>query len=295
MSLVLVLGITLATVALVRENRNVASFRETGMDIGVATYFAACFKNDYKSALSGAVSGVEDSPGFWNSTAESGDKYIDILSGGVKEYIKQIIVMNYLYDRYTRLSSADEDIIESALAGTLKNYGGSIDSFNEAASKYGFDYEDYKTAVEMLYKAASLETLICGVDGSKLKMSNDADILASRNSLLAEYSHVKLLYISTELTFVYDENGNRVSEGGAYKTEELNPSERTERLGRIEEIRAAIAAIGTDATQMGPDMFDYYMNSELYSGMLETRDHGYYFRKASSYTEAFDQQMPYAR
>lgn len=289
-SLVLALGITLGAIAIARENNNVASFRETGMDIGVATYFASCFKSDYKSALSYVVSGVEDSPGFWNSVSQTGDKYIDILSAGAKEYIKKIIVMNYLYDRYAKLSSVDKDIIESALAGTLKTHGGSVEAFNEIASKYGFDYDDYKKAVEMLYKAASLEALICGTNGSKLKASNDADVLSSRNSLLAEYSHVKLLYISTELTFVYDENGNRVSEGGAYKTESLNPSERTERLGEIESIRAAIAAIGSDGTQMGPDMFDYYMNSELYSGMLETRDHGYYFREGSSYTKAFDQQ-----
>ena len=138
-SLVLVLGITLATVALVRENKNVASFRETGMDIGVATYFASCFKRDYKSALSGVVSGVEDSPGFWNSTAATGDKYIDILSAGVKEYIKQIIVMNYLYDRYTKLSSADKEIIESALEGTLKTHGGNIQpSFYQPQRIYQF-------------------------------------------------------------------------------------------------------------------------------------------------------------
>ena len=286
-SAVLILGVTLGTVAIVKDANSVVSFRGTRMDKKVAVYFTSVFKKDFKGALAGTVSGVEDSPGFWNSTSETGEKYIDILTAGAEEYLKRIAVLNYLYDRYATLSSKEKEMIDNAVLGTLNNYGGSVSDFNEAASVYGFDYDAYKSAVEMIYKAVTIETLICGVGGAKLKTSNDESVLALKNKLLSEYSHVKLLYISTERTFVLDENGNRVSEGGEYKVKDLNPSERAERLGEIEKIREAISAIGTDGAQMGPDMFDYYMNSELYAGMLETRDHGYYFLKGSAYTEAF--------
>ncbi len=286
-SAVLILGVTLGAVAIIKDGNSTVSFRGTRMDKKVAVYFTSVFKKDFKTALSTTVSGVEDSPGFWNSISETGETYLEVLSAGAEEYLKRIAVLNYLYDRYASLSSKDKAIIENAVLETLKNYGGSVSEFNEAASVYGFDYNAYKSAVEMIYKAVSIETLICGDGGSKLKSSSEENVLALKNKLLAEYSHVKLLYISTDRTFVLDENGNRVSEGGEYKIKELNPSERAERLDEIEKIREAISAIGTDGAQMGPDMFDYYMKSGLYAGMLETRDHGYYFLKGSSYTDAF--------
>lgn len=290
-SVVLILGITLGAIAISKDASSIASYGGTRMSPEVATYFASVFKNDYKTALSGEIKGVEDSPGFWNSISASGEPYIDILSRGTKEYIKQIVVMNYLFDRYSSLSSEDEKIIDAAVLGTLKNHGGSIESFNAVAEKYGFDYDSYKKAARMLYKAASLEALICGTGGVKLKASTDESVITARNEFLEEYSHVKLLYINTEYKFVLDDKGNRVTyDDGSYKTEELTAEEKAERMAVIETIRSAIAAIGTDGVQMGPDMFENYMQSEYYSGMLETRQHGYYFHKNTIATEAFDSQ-----
>ena len=290
-SVVLILGITLGAIARAKDANSIASYGGTRMSREVAVYFASVFKSDYKASLSNKVSGVEDSPGFWNSISQTGEPYIDLLTAGAKENIRQIMVMNYLFDRYSSLSSEDKKIIDAAVLGTLKNHGGSIESFNAAAEKYGFDYDSYKEAVVMLYKAASLETLICGSGGVKLKASTDESVISARNEFLEEYSHVKLLYINTEYKFVLDDKGNRVTyDDGTYKTEELTAEEKAERMEVIETIRSAIAAIGTDGVQMGPDMFENYMQSEYYSGMLETRQHGYYFQKGTLATEAFDSQ-----
>lgn len=288
-SIVLILGITLGAIAIAKDAGSIASYSGTRMSPEVAMYFVSSFKNDYKAALASEVKGVEDSPGFWNSISASGEPYIDHLSRGAAEYVREIIVMNYLFDRYSSLTSKDEAVIDAAVEGTLKNHGGSIEAFNAAAEKYGFDYATYKEAVKMLYKAASVETLICGTGGVKLKASTSESVISSRNSFLAEYSHVRLLYINTEQKFLLDDNGNRVKyDDGSYKTEALTKEEKAERLSVIENIRAAIKAIGTDGVQMGPDMFENYMQSEYYSGMLETRQHGYYFRKNTVATEAFD-------
>ena len=290
-SVVLIIGITLGAIAITKDAGSIVSYGGTRMSREVAVYFASVFKNDFKTSLSGTVQGVEDSPGFWNSISKTGEPYIDLLNAGAKEYVKQIVAMNYLFDRYSRLSSENEKTIDAAVEGTLKTYGGSIEAFNAAAEKYGFDYETYKEATKMLYKAASLETLICGVGGAKLKASTSESVISSRNKLLSEYSHVKLLYINTELKFVLDDNGNRVKHpDGTYKTEELTAEEKAQRISEIENIRAAIKAIGTDEMHMGEDMFDNYMQSEYYSGMLETRQHGYYFLENTLATEAFDNQ-----
>jgi len=288
-SVVLILGITLGAIAVAKDADSIASYSGTRVSREAAVYFASVFKSDYKASLSDKVTGVEDSPGFWNSISQTGETYIDLLNEGAKENIRQIVVMNYLFDRYSRLTAEDERIINSAIEGTLKNYGGSTEAFDEAAAKYGFDYETYKDVTEMLYKAASLETLICGVGGSKLKASTSEGVVSSRNELLSEYSHVRLLYINTELKYVLDEQGNRVKyPDGTYKTEELSTDEVAQRLAEIENIRSAIAAIGTDEMHMGEDMFESYMQSEYYSGMLETRQHGYYFYKGALATESFD-------
>ena len=288
---VLTFGIVFGSIAISKEKNSIASFRGVRMDREVAVYFASVFKSKYKASLAKDVSGVEDSPGFWNSTDENGTPYIDMLRDGAKEEVRKILVMNYLFDKYSSLSASDKKVIKSSLENTLKNYGGSVELFNEAASKYEFDYDSYAAAVEMLYKAEALETILCGENGSKLKASTDANVIASRNRYLSNYSHVKLLYINTERTFVLDENGNRVSDGsGGYKIKELSYDEKAERLEQIENIRSAIAAIGTDGVQMGPDMFENYMYSELYAGMLETREHGYYFLKGTKGTAEFDNQ-----
>lgn len=291
-SIVLVFGIVFGTIAIIKSRNSVASFGGVAMNGEVANYFASSYKSDYMSLLSRAgVKGVEDSPGFWNSTSETGEKYIDLLEKGAKEYVKQIIVLNYLYNRYSSLSSADKDIIKTAIDGTLRSHGGSVEAFNALVSDYGFDYSSYSDAVEMIYKAASCEALICGTGGSKLKSSTDSDIIEFRNSYLEKYAHVKLLFISTERAFVLDKDGNRMSDGeGGYQTRELEEDEAAARLAEIETIRSAILAIGTDGVQMGPDMFENYLYSDLYSGMLETRDKGYYFHKSSSAAQSFDNQ-----
>ena len=289
-AIVLIFSTVLISISISKSKNSVASYGGTYMSLDTAVYFTTVFKSDYMTMLKrSGVKGVEDSPGFWNSTAENGEKYIDLLCEGAKEYIRQIVVLNYLFDRYSSLTSADEERIEAAVSGTLIANGGTVSAFNEAAGVYGFDYDTYKEAVKLLYKAASCESVVCGVDGANLKASTSSDVISFRNEYLSEYSHVSLLYISTDYTFVLDKDGNRMGDGeGGYQTRELTKEEKAERTSRIESIRSAIAAIGTDDVQMGPDMFENYLYSDLYSGMLETREHGYYFHKSASATASFD-------
>ncbi len=287
-SLVVVLGATLGIVAGVKSKNNVINYNGVKMDVPTASFFASQYKYSYMNMLSlSGIKGVEDSPGFWATASENGKTYGELLRDGTEKYIKQIAVTNYLFDKYAKLSDDDEKTIELAIEETLEyKAGGNVSKFNDAVSEFGFDFDSYKKAVEMLYKASSAQTVVCGADGSVLRENSE-----ETNEYLSEYSHIKLLIIRTETTFVVNENGNRVMENGTYKTRDLTEEEKSERLVLIDEIRSYISAIGTDGAQMGAEMFDYYLshNGEGDPDMNET---GYYIHKDSEFGQAFKSYYP---
>lgn len=286
LALVLILGATLATVSAVKKTKAVAIYKGQSMTVEVASFFASYYKYTFISALiRSGVEGVEDSPGFWNKDAGDGKKYLDLLSEGANEYIKQIIVGNYLYDRYGRLKSADKDRISKAVNELIEyKADGSKKKFNELTSAYGFDYSSFADAVAMLYKASTAQNMIYGNDGANV--SNFPEQAAE---YLSEYSHVKLLFIRTQDKFVY-ENGKRVvGDDGNYLLIPLTSEEKADRERVISEVRAAISAIenGT-GVGMNAEMFDFYLKNHD-EGDEDMHADGYYFSKNSSFTSEFSE------
>ena len=286
LTLVLILGATLATVSAVKRAKSVAVYKGQSMSVEVASFFSSYYKYTFISALTrGGVVGTEDSPGFWNRDAENGKTYGELLSEGANEYIKQIIVANYLYDRYGRLSREDKDRISNAVSEILEYKAeGSKNKFNELVSPYGFDYSSFVDAVTMLYKASESQKIIYGSDGA-----NVSNFPEQASEYLAEYSHVKLLFIRTEDKFVY-ENGNRVIGGdGNYLLIPLTDEEKAARKKLISEISAAISATQSGAgVTMNAEMFDFYLKNHD-EGDEDMHEDGYYFSKNSSFTAEFSE------
>lgn len=284
-SLAVVLGAVLGIISALKNKNAIVSYGGVTMNKEVASYFATRYKTSFMSKIQGS----EDSPGFWNSTDESGKTYGELLTIECEDYLRQIVVANYLFDRYSKLSGDEKDYIEEVAEYTLDAfYDGDEDKFNEAASIYGFSYSSYCDAVKMYYKAKSAMSVVCGTDGANLKGNTEVE-----EKYLSEYSCVRLLFIRTETTFYLDASGNRVQMGdGSYDIRDLTDAEKAERAGVINDIRAYISAVGTDAPQMTPDLFDYYMNSKYYDGDLNTKDMGYYFHADSEFSVVFAAEFP---
>ena len=284
-SVVLIFGIVLGIMAGVKKAKTVVSFGGEGMDIEVASFFASQYKYSFMNMLSASGhKNVEDSPGFWNSDSGNGKTYGELLRENTREYIAQVLVTNHLFDKYSKLSSEQKKLISTAVEETVTyKAGGSIDAFNKAVSEFGFSYSSYKDATAMMYKAMFAKSLVCGEEGANLK--DEREIV---EEYLAEYTHVKLLFIRTETTFELDTDGNRIVESdGTYATRELTESEKLERQELITEIRGYIDnAKNEENNAMGAEMFDLYLENND-EGDRKSHDYGFYFHKNSDFSKAF--------
>lgn len=286
-AIVIILGAVLGIVSAVKRARAVAYFKSITMDMEVASYFAATYK--YEFIKSFAASGAEDSPAFFNSEYRDGKTYGELLREGTESYIKKILAANYVFERYSSLSAEDREIIDKAAEDTLTYLaGGNENTFNKETEHFGFDYSAYKTAVQMIYKAQSALLAVCGTNGENLKDNSGLmEGYITEEDFLSTYSHVKLLFIRTEDTFVLDSDGNRMKNpDGTYQIVALNPDEKAARQELISEIRGYIAAIGTSDSQMGPTMFDNYLRDND-EGDHEMHAHGYYFAEGAEFSGEF--------
>ena len=288
LALVLIFGAILGIISIVKNSKAAVKYEGLTMDTETASFFATYHKYRYMSILSSAGTlGVEDTKGFWNKIYDKeGVSYGELLKKSTEQYIRQIMAANYLYDNYARLSSDDRDIINTARRELLTyKADGNKELFNSSVSKYGFDYDSLKDAITMLYKANAAKNMIYGADGSNLK--NFPDLA---NEYLSEYTHVKLLFIRTETTFVLDAGGNRiVGDDGNDQTRLLTDAEKAERQKLISDIRGYIEAEknGGDI-QMGEEMFNFYLENND-EGDKNMHADGYYFHKNSAFTAEFSE------
>ena len=286
-AIVLIFGAVLGIVSSMKKAKAAVSYRSEMMDKEVASFFATLYKYEYMSVLRKAGAYPEDTYAFWNKDSGNGKSYGELLVQGTRGYLAQILVTNYLFDKYVDLTSDERALISQAAENTLnEKAGGSKSKFNEEVSIFGFSYSSFKTATEMLYKAAMAESVFCGNNGEN--MQSQTELI---NEYINEYSHVKLLFIRTDKTYVLDDKGNRVTlDGGTYQMRELSAEEKAERLLLIEEIDSLIAAIGTGEMSMSKDTFDYYV-SEYDEGDPNMHSSGYYFHPDADFSIAYDENF----
>lgn len=289
LSLVLLFGLTFGTVMAVRNSRYVMVYDNVGVDAGVASYLSTYYKARYISYLKQylQITHAEDTTSFWNSpSGVSNNTYGDYLVYETERFISELIASNVLFDKNAKLTDADKEAIDVAVEEVLDfRHQGSISAFNKACKQYGFDYNDFVTATEMLYKSWAVSVKMFGAKGENIASNTDF----CDEYLLSNYYRTKLIFIRTETEFVLDENGKRVQgDDGNDLTRPLTDAEKAERQQRIETIRAAVA--GINSGEVSPERFDEL--AELYNeGDRETHD-GYYFSRYSSYTNEFAEGFP---
>lgn len=248
LGIVLLFGIVFGAIAVSRNSRAVMSYKGVTIDRGVANYLAMMGKYTFMTGL--AASGIEakDNKYFWQSVSDDGRTYGEILATEVDSYIKRVIVGSYLFDKNTKLTKSDKQMIEDATKALLQGFGSDKSELNAAARELGFDYSDIKVAAKMIYKYLAAKDVIFGFDASALKggaFDTECD------EFFATYAHAKLLFIRTEDHFVTD------PDTGEIYNEELNDSEREDIMAEIEQIRDLISGKGD--VLMSEDSFNGYI------------------------------------
>ena len=287
LAFVIILGTTLGIIIGVRNARTYARYGSTYVDEGTVNFLASIYKTEYIAELSSAGVRAYDSKYFWIDKAEDGETYGEKLNAGFREYLSGLLVAAELYGSYAKYTKADKRAVRTAAEQVMQYAGGGTkESFHEKAEKYGFDYDDFLAGCELLYKASRAKIAIYGEDGANLAYYAD-----ECEKYLAQYTHVSLLFVRTEETFLLDSDGNPVTEDGEYVMRPLTDEELAERNDTIAKLRAAIKA-GEDGEDgaISPEMFDIYLKKS--DGDKEMLEKGYYFIPAASETAAFASYHP---
>ncbi len=284
LSLVLVLGIVLGTVTIITEMNTTVKLGRVSIDGGVTRVFSSYYKYLHLSALRRAgYPEATDTKVFWRSVREEdGKTQGEVYLSSLENYISGILAGCDLVRSSGGLSDADKKKIDSKL-DTFISYYGSKEQFNETAAEFGFDYEDFKAAMELSYTSTLAFTRMYGYEGINLK-SGTVDSIAGCESYFEKYSRVKLL-------FLCDETITERGEDGEYTERDLTDGEKEEREKWAESLREAIRCKneGLDGA-ISEDMFDIYL--EKSDGDPDMYKSGYYFNENAEQTAKFAIDFP---
>ena len=287
-AVVLIFGGVLGIIIAVRNSQAVVVLGRVKVDEGALRYLSATYKVEYIRTLLSAGVKASDSESFWNSTDASGKTQGEIYNESFEEYVRAIASACSIFLSYSSYTQEDKESVKATVAEVLKyKADGSKEKFNELTAEYGFDYDDFCSAAELLYKADKAKTVIYGEDGENL-----SNFPAECEKYLETYTHVSLIFVRDKEVFVVDEEGNYVyDENGNVTTREMTEEEKAERQEVIGNLTAAIEARenGGDG-QITPEMFEIYL--EKSNGDPDMYKKGYYFNKNASATEEFSSAFP---
>ena len=247
---------------------------------GVVRYLYSFFR--YK--IPASSDSIQDTDAFWRLIREDGKTNNEYFGEIALDLIWQTVAAARIYDQNATLSLSERQEIDKAISEAVSlSYkgGGSIASFNQKAELYGFNYQDFKTATLLLYKATKLQSALFGDTGSRLA---DEDLMAY---LDAHYSHTMIIFVRTANKFVIDSEGNYVfNTDGTYMTEPLSPEEQEQQKADIAAIEAALAN-GTNAEEFAQLLQTYNDDADAHQ-----RGGSYYFSEGNAYTVAYGEAYP---
>ena len=286
LSLVLIFGAVFGIINIVRHANAVAYYGDTYINEGemnfLSSYYKSLFMRDI--ALEEGVNAY-DTPAFWEKTDKEGVKYGDKLKSGFRDYVSALLTAAAIYDSAASFSG-DEKKSFNALCDEALGYlaDGSEDSFNEATAEFGFDFDDFRSANVLLYKASMAQYYLFGDEGKNLIFESDMCM-----QYLETYTRVNLLFIRLTDKFVLDENGGFVYDpDGNAVTEPLTPSEIVEREQTVATITSLINK--ENGREMSPEAFKIYQESS--DGDKTMNATGYYFNPNADATVEFGTEFP---
>ncbi len=278
LAIVLVVGIIVGVVSATKNRNAAVKYKDSTLTEAELSFFASYCKYDllakYKSQ------GAVDTPDFWSSKCPIASSYGELLKYNTKRYVSQMVVLNYIFDKYSRLTSSDKEEIEKAVNEIfVYRMDSDEQKFNEEAEANGFSYSDYYGIVTKIYKYNKAYQAFYAANASSI--TNDANVCLD---YYGEYSKVMLLFINTEKDYKLDENGKRIVENNAFVYTELSEEEKAKRLADAETVRQAIKNYEIDASgQINDTMLADYIAK--YPSPYGAKDkNGFYLHENSSYT-----------
>ena len=272
-----VLGIVLAV-----QNASYAVVKDgVGITEGVANYLAAYFKSDYKALLQKQLQGtgvtVTDTEAFWSQKIhpDVATTYGDYLKLYVEDAVKSLVCANVIFNASAKLDYEDRAEIAVATEEILNYHAdGKKDVFNAECEKYGFNYDDFVTASELLYKGAMLKSKLFGASSEKVTLYTD-----ECTEFFSDYRRVKLLYIRTDKKISYINGEAQLNEDGTYKLDDIEPGsgEYQERMNDIEKLQGIIDG-----------EYDYALFDELWQKYEKENNkelYGCYLYEESKFTQ----------
>lgn len=286
LGLVLLFGLTLGVIGIVRGAASVMSYKGISVNSGVANYLAATCKYRFMSGLTASGIYNYDSPEFWQSRPEGGDKtYGEMLLSETEDYIKRVLVGSYLFDKNTKLTKDDKAKIKKSIDEVLDyQCGGDKEKFNELSEPMGFSFRDFRKASELLYKYEMSESVVFGFDGSVLENGNYG---AQCADFLNTYTRVKLLFIRTENQYVTD------PETGEEVLDIYDDNKKAEVKEKIDYICELISNHENDEgdEQMSETAFVQFIAEATESDSMNLIG-GYYLAPTSSHTAEMNKVYP---
>ena len=286
-SVVLVFGATLGIIAGVRSSKAVVAYSGVRISEGALRYLSSYYKLTYIRALSSMGVKVSDTEKFWNSDSGDGVTYAELYNESFEGYVRSVAASASIFLSESSYTKEDRKSVEATIEEILKyKANGSVKEFEQIAEKYGFDYDDFCEAAELLYKADRAKYITYGESGENLVYFPDECA-----KYLETYSHVSLLFIRDKEMFVLDEEGNIVYENGSALLRDMTDAEKSERQSYIDKLDAAIAARenGED-NQITPEMFEIYLEKSDGDGDMHKK--GYYFSENAETTVEFAEEFP---
>ena len=280
------------TVSAVRSSRAVYRYRGESVGVGEYAYFASVVKRSFLVEYA-SVPGASDTAFFFGQTdPESGKTYGELYLSMLDEYVRSLLVASYLYDTSVGMTRKDRRVVREAADAILYDRtGGDEDAFNDACAAYGFTYDDFCSAAELVYKSRRLRSVILGVNGEGIAAMEDV----CDEFFRTQYSRVRLLFIRTESVFLYDEAGKRIpdEDTGMDSTRALTEAEREERNADIAILKEAYENYLTGKNgQMNEIMLSSYLEKYARDDSAERAESGYYFAKGEGFTSEISTVLP---
>ena len=286
----LIAGITVAIVAGVRNSKIVVEYKGVSLTREEVNFFASYYKRSFLADLNKSGISATDTEQFWNTPCYTAKNYGELLRYNTKEYIKQIVAANYIYDSTTSMTRDEKKHVKAVVQQILsyEPYYGDEKVFDATASALGFTYSDFEKVAVKLYKARMADIAVFGEDG--MGIASELDFC---KEFYESYSRVKIIPIYTEKDFKLDENGNRVKgEDGNDLLISLSEEEKAKRAADVENLRKAIAAFETgEGDKINTTMFETYL-AKYSSGDALKDKNGFFFKEGTEYTKEFGEAFP---
>lgn len=291
-SLGILIGVALGVVSCVLSMNAVMEYEGVRLDKKVASYLSSTYKSTYLAYLrASGVTHAEDNAEFWQSRTPSGSTYGEDFEKSAEQYLRQIVVGVYLYDRYADMTDTVKDAVRQNASRVAEYYyktEGYEALFEKDAAAMGYDYDAFEKAALMLYKYRMSQSAVWGNDGAGV-----AEHISECDEYLAlAYTHVEFLFIRSRTTFELGEDGSRLKNAdGTYVKRLLTEDEMAERGRTVEMLRALIDSYyegaSSDAERISPDVISTVAKEYMSDQSVDRIEKGYYFSASSEYSESF--------